>query len=57
MRPVVVLVILGLMLTATTLMKRERDGNFDARFNRAEERIRMLAEDIENDLNEVSESR
>jgi len=52
MRPAVVLVILGLALLATTLIKREQDNSFDARFENAEQRIRVLAEDIENDLEE-----
>lgn len=56
MRPAVVLVILGLALLATMLIKREQDNSFDARFESAEERIRALAQDIENDLEEADGS-
>lgn len=56
MRPAVVLAILVLALLATALIKREQDSNFDARFENTQERIRALAEDIDNDLNEADES-
>lgn len=53
MRPVIVLLLLGLLLVATTLSKRERDHGFDARFDRTEERIRAMAEDIDTELDEA----
>lgn len=50
MRPAIVLLLLALLLVATTLSRREKDSSFDARFDRTEERIRAMAEDIDSEL-------
>lgn len=52
MRPVIVLLLLGLLLVVTTLSRREKDNSFDVRFDRTEERIRAMAEDIDTELDE-----
>lgn len=51
MRVIVVLVILALALIATVALRKERESNFDYRFERAEQRIDDLAQDIDDDLN------
>ena len=52
MRPVIVLLLLGLLLVVTTLSRREKDNSFDVRFDRTEERIRVMAKDIDTELDE-----
>ncbi|MDC0886536.1 hypothetical protein OAS19_01945 [Altererythrobacter sp.] len=50
MRPAVVLLILGLALLASILLRQKEVTSFDARFEQAEKRIKDLADDIDNDL-------
>ncbi|WP_336985651.1 hypothetical protein [Altererythrobacter aquiaggeris] len=50
MRVIVVLVILALALIAAAVMRSERESDFNYRFERAEQRIKDLARDIDEDL-------
>ena len=50
MRAIIVLVILALALIATVLLRKEREGSFDARFDAAETRIQEMARDIDQQI-------
>ena len=50
MRVIIVLVILALALVATIVMRKEREANFDHRFEQTEKRIRDMAEDIDDEF-------
>lgn len=56
MRPAVVLFILATGLLATVLLRPEPKSGFDTRYERAEEKIRALGEDIDKDLNKPSQT-
>ncbi|ANC50317.1 hypothetical protein CP97_14631 [Aurantiacibacter atlanticus] len=55
MRPAIVLLVLAAGLLAVVLLRKEREASFDARYDRTEERIRVLADDITEDLSETDE--
>lgn len=50
MRPAIVLCILAAGLLATLLLNEERERNFDRRYENVQERIRDLAQDIDNQI-------
>lgn len=52
MRPAVVLIIVGLALLATALVRHQEEASFDVRFQNAEERIRALADNIDEEMND-----
>ncbi len=50
MRPALVLIILALALLSTVFIQTEKRGSFDERFDRADERLREMAQSIDEQI-------
>ncbi len=55
MRPAIVLIILALALLGTVFIQTEKRASFDERFESADERLREMAQSIDDQLENTDE--